>query len=148
MDPTLPASHQHAPAPRISAHFALLPQGQLAGRSVALTPRRRSRRRVRRSVRGCPRAPYSDAAAGEPDNYGPSAPARGEFYRGYRAAFLDMVQQMLEQPADGRRPGRDLGVVSGSCDDKALDQPCAVAGVAGVERARRVQLPKPDSPVQ
>jgi len=42
----------------------------------------------------------------------------------------------------------ELGVISGSCDEGSVDRLRAVAGVGGVERAREVQLPKPDSSVQ
>ncbi|MET0791730.1 MAG: hypothetical protein ABW061_09440 [Polyangiaceae bacterium] len=42
----------------------------------------------------------------------------------------------------------DIGTITGSCPDDQLDAIRRVPGVLGVERARGVALPPPDSPIQ
>jgi hypothetical protein len=40
----------------------------------------------------------------------------------------------------------ELGFVAGSCEESSIERLRAVAGVAGIERGRRFQLPDPSRP--
>jgi hypothetical protein len=62
--------------------------------------------------------------------------------------FDDVVRRMEQAGLKVQQQLQALGVVSGSIDSAKMSSLEKVAGVAGVERSRQVQIPPPESDVQ